>query len=362
MADVVLHIGVHKTGTTALQEALDAARTSLPTHGVSYPGVTVSHLYAATSVVAGRQGWERGQRIIGIHRWERIVEEVHAAPATAVLSSEAFCEADDATARRIVDDLLPHRARIVIGLRPLDQLLPSTWQQMVKSGLATPYAEWLRTIVDWSGDEPAPVFWRRNDHARLVQRWAGIVGPERVTVIVVDPARPEHLFRSFEDVIGVPSGTLVPPPPGRDNRSLSYVEAEALRALNVRVREVVDYDAYHRLVRRGAALALLRKRIPSDDEPRVVTPRWAVEQVRAMAPPMVAAIRDTGVSVVGDLDSLMTSAPPPMSDDPAPDVSSVPIDISTELLEGMLRSAEEALAERPRRKGRAQRPQPPSGE
>ena len=38
-ADVIgLHIGIHKTGTTALQAALADARPELTTHGVLYPG------------------------------------------------------------------------------------------------------------------------------------------------------------------------------------------------------------------------------------------------------------------------------------------------------------------------------------
>ena len=51
MSELVLHIGTHKTGTTALQEALAAARHRLKAQGLVYPTST-----PASPVITG---WSR---------------------------------------------------------------------------------------------------------------------------------------------------------------------------------------------------------------------------------------------------------------------------------------------------------------
>ena len=53
---ILLHVGMHKTGTTALQGVLYALRDELPAHGVSYPylgdpGQSVAHHIAARSLL-----------------------------------------------------------------------------------------------------------------------------------------------------------------------------------------------------------------------------------------------------------------------------------------------------------------------
>ncbi|MBW4919582.1 hypothetical protein, partial [Klebsiella pneumoniae] len=102
---------------------------------------------------------------------------------------------------------------------PLALILPSSWQQSLKSGapkplpgplrhaksrVVKPYGEWLRETLDGKN----ATFWQRFDYAGLVQRWVDVVGADRVAVIVVDSADPLRILRDAEQVIGLTEGTL----------------------------------------------------------------------------------------------------------------------------------------------------------
>ena len=95
--------------------------------------------------------------------------------------------------------LLVAQVECVIGLRNLGRLLPSSWQQYLKYGLDMGYERWLTGVFDNNG-KATPSFWRRNDHADVIGRWAAAVGPENVTVMVLDGLDLKHLkpHRSLE--------------------------------------------------------------------------------------------------------------------------------------------------------------------
>ena len=59
--EVLLHVGLHKTGTTALQVALSDARPVLPEHGVKYPG---KGLYHHRAILAGADRHWVGHNVV----------------------------------------------------------------------------------------------------------------------------------------------------------------------------------------------------------------------------------------------------------------------------------------------------------
>jgi hypothetical protein len=341
----LLHIGVHKTGTTSIQAALAAARPQLLDQGVVYAGDTGSHYHAAAAVVGRRLGWDKGGRLVEISRWDDLAQEVRMSRGKVLLSSELFCEATPDVARRIVSDLGADRVRVLITLRPLENLLPSNWQQYVKTGLSTPYEEWLGEILKGSeGKAKTPSFWKRNDHGDLVRKWVDVVGPDRVGVLIVDTSRPTSLYESFDEIIGLSKGTLRKDESSASNRSLSASEVEVIRRLNVEIRSTMDYRVYHRLFRHGGLLELVEKRRPPADEPKLTTPGWAVEKAREFSAEAVETIKSTGATVFGDLSALVPASPAPSGDVPTPE--DVPDDVVVTLLKGTL---EAAAARMPRR-------------
>ncbi|HEY4377379.1 MAG TPA: hypothetical protein VGM93_09480, partial [Acidimicrobiales bacterium] len=54
---ILVHIGPHKTGTTALQSMLDRGRSAMAEHGVLYPGTKGAHHDEARSLRQHSAGW-----------------------------------------------------------------------------------------------------------------------------------------------------------------------------------------------------------------------------------------------------------------------------------------------------------------
>lgn len=343
--EVLLHIGPPKTGTTALQNSLANARPALKAQGVLYPGKKFSHWTPSCSVLGIATTAHPADPPVPPEVWDRFVARVGRRKDRAVVSSEQFADASPELARRIVDDLGgPDKVRVLLTLRPLAMILPSSWQQSLKSGapkpmpgalrkvksrLVKPYDQWLRETLDGKND----TFWGRFDYAGLLRRWSAIVGSERVAVIVVDSGDPLRILRDAEQAIGLSADTLQRVTT-KTNRSLSYEEAALVRQWLVQVEQKLPLPAqqYHQWIRRGALWGLVDGRQPGPDEHAIRTPDWALEAVDARTRSMIEAIRSDGVAVYGDLEDLIVGQAP--TADPG-EVNTVPVDVAIEMLMGL---------------------------
>jgi hypothetical protein len=345
---LLLHVGPHKTGTTSVQRAFASRRDLLAAHGVAYPGKSSAPHGAVIARLGTHHGWYDELEPTSVRRWERFCETTRSLDATVVVSSEALCHADDVQATELCGELRPGPVRVVITLRPLAQLLPSSWQEYLKAGWGETYDEFLDEVlrrpsvttgVFWS-------FWIRQDHGRLVERWSAAVGPDRVTVVVADPGRPALLLKTFEDLVGVPRNTLLD---GRAdtgaNRSLTVAECELLRRLNVDARGLLDWDTYNTVLRAGAFTALADRPVDVGAE-RLGLPLWARDEAHIRGRDAADRIRRTGVEVVGDLDTLGGTGLGVRSDNSnddwtMPQVDSLPADAFVAAATAAVRSAEE---------------------
>jgi hypothetical protein len=303
---IALHIGIHKTGTTALQAALVDARPELAAHGVLYPGRKTAQHGAAMAVLERPWGWSgKGGKAPNPRVFERIAREARRHRGRVLISSEQFCEADDRMAARVVAGLGADRTHVIVALRSLGRLLPSSWQQYLKYGRTTTYERWLKTMFDPEYDgSMTPTFWRRNDHGALVARWTDLLGPDRVTVLVLEEVAEEALFVAFAELLDVPAGVLTSRMHQSPNRSMSAVETEFLRRVNRAVKDSVDWRDYEDYVRDGVAAAIVSGRRPATDEPRLHTPDWALDAAAGRGAADVATIRASGARVLGNLDAL----------------------------------------------------------
>jgi hypothetical protein len=330
----LIHIGPPKTGTTALQAAFDRSREDALDQGVRYAGRR-RHSRGAVLAVTGARAQGSDLRR-SMQEWRRIVDEVRGAPEARVLfSSERLSHAEPGAIRRIVDDFDPALVHVAVTLRPLARILPSQWQQAVQSGTTTSLDDWLRRALSEPDFDPGSL-WYRHRHDRLLERWAAIVGPARVTAIVLAEGDRSWLLRVFEDLLGLRAGTLQL---HRDlsNRSLTRAEVEAVRALNVALRaEGFTRDFHRNVVELGASFRI-RLRDPEPDEPPIRLPTWAAEPVAAIARDIVRGIRTSGIAVVGELEAL---APQAAEDEPdATEPVCLPPEAARLLVAGVLESS-----------------------
>jgi hypothetical protein len=311
---VVLHIGVPKTATTAVQSALAAARDALNRAGVNYPGRGINqvpHLRAPLDWPADDE-----MAVADLERWTRLRRQV-ARSSRVVVSAESVAVATSQQAERIVEGLGGDRVRVVVTLRALSAIVPAAYQEDVKAGVATPYVEWLDEVCTSAGprgSSPAP-FWGAHDHAAIVERWVSLLGAQRITVVIVDSSRPEQVFAAFDDLLGLPMGTIDPTLADHGNRSLTAAECELIRRLNETMGGQDELTIRRRPVPAHAIWAMLDGRVPSADEPRLIVPPFAVDRLVPIAADIVTRIRATGCSVVGDIERLFVS---PVSTAPEP--------------------------------------------
>ena len=301
--EVLTHIGLPKTGTTALQHALAAARPALARHHICYPGRMSNQWASGVDLLqVTPQLWPGAGVIAKKGAWQSMVAEVKALPShwRHVVSAESLDAAAAAHVDRLVSDL--GAVRVVVGVRSLQSLLPSAWQQRVKGGLDVPLDEWLADMLDGTadldaGDRPAAL-----NVDRVVERWSQRVGTENVAVVVVKGVG-RSLLDVFENMLSLEPATLqISTNPLARNRGLTVEEADLLRRFNARVdRSVVDFadyrwssEQYQRLIQsrpaRGATLTL---------------PQWAVPTVQRIADGHVKSLSDSGVHIIGDLSDLL---------------------------------------------------------
>ena len=337
----MLHIGPHKTGTTSLQAAFWEAQETLAAHGVLWAGEEVHPMDAAIAAATG--GGIATTLTDGVlRRWRDLITEVERSDARIkIISSEFFSEAPPERVGLILDQLGREQTRVVVTLRPLTRILASQWQQYMQNQLFTKYPgnptyeAWLEMILsDVDRRDITPSFWVRHRHDVLVRRWAEEVGPDRLTVVVVDDARPRGLLESFERLAGLPVG-CIEPFGSSGNRSLTHPEVLTLVAFNERWtaegRNLADYTHYVR----WRAVRHLLEQVPAPDDPRINTPAWAIDRANEIGADMVASIRELDIRVDGDLDLLANAAPRSVgSNDPN---ARVRVEVAARLAAGMLK-------------------------
>lgn len=302
---VLLHVGPMKTGTTTLQGAFHTSRERLTEHGVHYAGSARQPMLAALAMT-GRPG-RLGDPTPTRDHWDTLVGEVASSrDKRVVVSSEFFSDASADIARTVVAELGGSRVHVVVTLRPLGKVMPSQWQQYVQNGLRMRYPDWLDHMFNRPPyDEPTPTFWHRHGQAEQVARWAAAAGAENVTAVVIDESDRGMILRTFERLLDLPAGILVPD--DVSNRSLTLGEVEVVRLLNEEFeRRGWGPELYGHYVRTAIAKKMLNRRQPEPGEPTITTPKWAQERAAERGAAAAAAITASGVRVIGDVASLGT--------------------------------------------------------
>jgi hypothetical protein len=328
----LVHIGPHKTGTTAIQTAMHRARDELARNGVYYPAGGPRRRRAGWAL--GLPGRRAGTEAPPIARWNRLAREVQAAGDMRVcVSNEDFGRASPEIARKIVADLGGDDVHVLAAARRLDRYLPSQWQERVKAGSVLTFAAWLDVVL---GDDQElwehRNVWVAHDVVALVERWLDIVGADRLTLVIVDDSDRSQLPRAFEELLGLPAQTLTPRP-GESNRGLSWPEVELVRGINAAFRRN-GWSRADRLafVNAGVLRSLTRRSDPAPGPRHAPMPGWAYDEVRRRSDLRADAVKGLPVRILGDPDQLRV--PPREEEDRAALGSlSLPVGLAVDAVE-----------------------------
>ncbi len=224
---VVLHIGTHKTGSTALQTFCAANRDALADQGVLYPSHPIrwaGHHQLAWSLGVAHPYAEDIPA-------EELYDGVFAEAAergchTLLLSSEDFeFLPDPAVVRSALGD---RRVQVVVYLRRQDDYLVSEYNQHVRMYLT----RFTKTIGQFYVEND---FVPRFDYERLLGKWAGAFGRESVEPRSYDVVRSggRSIFTDFVEAAGLEwSNDFSLPGRGQSNVSLDPYATEVLRRIN----------------------------------------------------------------------------------------------------------------------------------
>jgi hypothetical protein len=305
MADVFLHVGLPKTGTTTIQGALVERAGVLAGHGVLVPGGRHAQRMAAFDLL--------GQRIPGddsavAGALDRLLVEINAyAGPRVVVSEEELGLARPRHVHRLVRALDGHRVFVVIGVRDLGRTLVSAWQQSVAMGSTTTWSEFVAGVRE-PGTGPtraAAGFALRHDVLRVLDAWSAHVPADRIRLVTVPPrgAPSDVLLTRFARAADLPQGGWVDTQPVR-NGSLGAAEVEMIRRLNEQLAGRLALRQLRHVIGAG-----IRPGLGIDTARPLSLPAEEAGWVRERAEEVVAELGRRGHTVYGDLGDLIPRQP-----------------------------------------------------
>ncbi len=307
-ANVFLHIGAPKTGTTYLQSVMRQNRKALAADGVLYPGRRNGHFLASMDLRDRGFAGYRDPAAKGA--WQAVVRQSRRWRGDIiVMSHETFSRAHRDDVARAVESLAPAEVHVVYGTRNLTRQIPAVWQERIKNRDTMPYADFLAAVRSPESNQPVHHrFWRAHGPINVLERWGSAIPPERIHVMTVPQsgADPDALWNRFAQILGV-DPYKYDRDVDRSNASLGVVEAEFVRRLNAVVPDTMDWPTYSALVKYQLAESRLAVH---DTAVRITMPPSEYEWLAQRSDQIIRALKQRGYDVVGDLDELRVDAPP----------------------------------------------------
>ncbi len=305
-----VHIGLSKSGTSALQRYLWRSVEALASAGVGLPLVGRPEHVRRLLGPLGYRSVHGFTRDVDLSALRDLGDRIRDTPGDRLLMSvEDLTEAD---AERIkLFGEMAHDAgtevHVVVTARNLAKQLPSEWQQFLKHRRTVAYPDFLeeaRTGVGEDGDN----FWWRQHLPRVCERWSLAAAPERVHVLTIPPVAEDAsaVYRLFGSVVGFDHALLDARLDVAVNESYGYLEAEMLRRVNVALGDrLTDFEKeYQPAVRK----VLVRQVIQRGASAKITLPPEHLDWVRATAETWVAELRQRGYALHGDPTALVPGA------------------------------------------------------
>lgn len=340
---VTLHIGTPKSGTTYVQARLRAVRAQLARHEVLYPGAGylpqggLNHQPAVYAVAGPEVRWVSDEvRAKAVRYLRRLTAELRRHRGRALLSAEAMASFHEPAIRELLAalSLRPDQVKVVITARNMERLLTSVWQQNIKNGATHDQHTYLASVARMRGAGTSQ-FWTAYGLPALVDRWAAVVGMDRVSLAVA-PAAPvagDDLWTRFQRACAIDGVHLDDQDTTArvdSNISLTASQAELLREMNV----ILDAEQVERRERQRLRARLLQawmshspgqaRRLGLAEDWRPTLQEWAAQDQAALAERQAA-----GLELIGDLEDLSPGPRVTESGPAAPSVAESARDLLT---------------------------------
>ena len=303
-ATVYLHIGLHKTGTTYLQNLLRANREGLRAQGVDFQGAAGEPVQAfAVWDLQGRRPRGVADKRIG-GSWDALVHAVNTSGhANALISEERLSLSGLKQARRAVAAFPDSEVHVVVTVRDLGRVVVSAWQEEIKNDQTWTWQEFVDAVKDEGrvATSPARGFWLRQDVTKICETWEASVPAERLHIVTVPQsgASPAVLLERFASVVGFDASRLTEEPTW-NNETVGVAATEVIRRLNERFGGRLNQRAYDRVIKFTVVQMLARR----TETVRFSLPEEEIDWVSRRAEAAITTLRERGYPVTGDLDEL----------------------------------------------------------
>jgi hypothetical protein len=301
---VYLHVGLHKTGTTYLQNVFRANRKQLRDEDVYFPGAKGEPGQAlAVWDLMGRQ--PRGvsdRRVAG--SWQSLVDHVNDSTLpTALVSEERLSLATLKQASTAVEAFADSEVHIIITARDLGRVAVSSWQEAIKNSQTWTWPQYAEAISDPArvATSPARGFWIRQDLEAICSTWEATVPPARLHLVTVPPsgASSDELLRRFASVVGFDPKAMIHEPRW-NNETVGVAATEVIRRVNERLDGRLNQREHDKVMKMTVVPQLAKQ----SQRARFTLPDEQFSWATARADEWVAELGGRGYDVVGDLDEL----------------------------------------------------------
>ncbi|MDN5892933.1 MAG: hypothetical protein L0H93_02810 [Nocardioides sp.] len=312
-----LHVGLPKSGSTYLQAILAQNRMRLKEHGYLYPWIRNEAMFhAGVEIREAHQSW--GMTPEGIDgTWAHLLRRCRYMGGTAIISHEIFAGASPTQIARIAEDTADFDVSVIVTVRDVARQASAHWQEQVKNGVTDSFGEYSRKLLNAGPfGEGSSLFWNAQDVHATLQRWEGLVPPERLHVVVCPPpgGDPTELWNRFASVIDFDPSLVATDVARSSNASLGAAQVKLLREVITALDDRIPQPHYAHVVKRLFAQTLLSQ----VKSPTAVTPEYLRKPLQGLAEGWADVITQRGYPVHGDLAEMVPSTPVP-GDAPDPD-------------------------------------------
>lgn len=221
MADVVLHIGGFKTGTSYIQSLFHQNRGELAKRSVFYPDFAYGNAHHAltanwNSAPEALTGAARAGSALKL--WDQLIQDYGARPGILFLSSELFSHPD--ISLKELKNLLEQfeSTRIVYTMRRQAELAQSVWLQLARSGKWRALHAFVRTALEHRAIAGVTL-----DHLALYRRLVRVFSPTQIHVLNFHSLsrQTRGLERALLSLCGICLSELDLIPPKKECRNIS---------------------------------------------------------------------------------------------------------------------------------------------